>query len=445
MLILDNGDKLRGDASATAVIDYTIHGLDGNTLKQLADGQLADSTGDIYTASAIVVVKAIIFVNTDSLVRTINLFLLPSGGTERRLLAKDFTLGVGYSLHYDGAKVSLLSPAGAVVSSYVTHATSHTDGSDDIQDATAGQKGLATDTQIIKLDSCETNSKDDQTGSEIKTLYEAEADTNAYTDTEKTKLAGVATGATKYPDTGEQAFLDADHTKLDGIEAGADVTDAVNIASSIHGVAGKTTPVDADEVGLIDSAVSNVLKVLTWANIKATLKTYFDTLYGSLSNLVEDTTPQLGGTLELNEKTILVDATLTSDHTWTGPTQSVTAGEELTIGEVAYLKSDGKYWLIDADAEATADTKLVMATATIAADATGIVLLPSEMSFIRDDSTDEWTVTAAGDVMFLSVIAGELTNDVSGYTTGDIVRICGYMETTTILNFNVDKTFIEIA
>jgi len=39
-----------------------------------------------------------------------------------------------------------------------------------------------------------------------------------------TKLAGIESGATKYPDTGEQAFLDADHNKLDGIEAAADVT-----------------------------------------------------------------------------------------------------------------------------------------------------------------------------------------------------------------------------
>lgn len=63
------------------------------------------------------------------------------------------------------------------------------------------------------------------------------------------------------------------------VEGGADVTDAVNVASSIHGVAAKATPVDADEMGLIDSAASWVLKKVTWTNIKATLKTYFDTLY----------------------------------------------------------------------------------------------------------------------------------------------------------------------
>ena len=78
------------------------------------------------------------------------------------------------------------------------------------------------------------------------------------------------------------SFLTADETKLDGIEALADVTDAGNVGSSIHGATGKTTPVDADTMPLIDSAASNVLKKVTWANVKATLKTYFDTLYQAI-------------------------------------------------------------------------------------------------------------------------------------------------------------------
>jgi hypothetical protein len=47
----------------------------------------------------------------------------------------------------------------------------------------------------------------------------------------------------------------------------------------INGATAKTTPVDADFMGLMDSAASNVLKKVSWANIKATLKAYFDTLY----------------------------------------------------------------------------------------------------------------------------------------------------------------------
>jgi len=49
-----------------------------------------------------------------------------------------------------------------------------------------------------KLDGIETGATADQTGAEIKTAYEANANTNAYTDAEKTKLAGVATSANNY-------------------------------------------------------------------------------------------------------------------------------------------------------------------------------------------------------------------------------------------------------
>src|ERR1051326_119971 len=53
------------------------------------------------------------------------------------------------------------------------------------------------------------------------------------------------------------------------------------IAPGTHAATSKATPVDADELPLVDSAASNVLKKLTWANLKATLKTYFDTLYSA--------------------------------------------------------------------------------------------------------------------------------------------------------------------
>jgi len=63
---------------------------------------------------------------------------------------------------------------------------------------------------------------------------------------------------------------------------------ADSIASTIHGATAKTTPVDADEFGLIDSAASNVLKKLTWSNIKATLKSYFDSVTTTLTNKTID-------------------------------------------------------------------------------------------------------------------------------------------------------------
>lgn len=54
---------------------------------------------------------------------------------------------------------------------------------------------------------------------------------------------------------------------------------AANIAAPAHAAALKATPVDADEITGLDSAASFSLVRVTWANIKATLKAYFDTLY----------------------------------------------------------------------------------------------------------------------------------------------------------------------
>lgn len=94
-----------------------------------------------------------------------------------------------------------------------------------------------------KLDTIETSATADQTGAEIKAAYEAEADTNAFTDAEKTKLTAIETSATA-DQTGAEikaayeaeantnAYTDAEKTKLTGIEASADVTDATNVAAA---------------------------------------------------------------------------------------------------------------------------------------------------------------------------------------------------------------------
>lgn len=56
-----------------------------------------------------------------------------------------------------------------------------------------------------------------------------------------------------------------------------------DIPADTHAALSKVTPADADELPLVDSADSWSLKKLTWANFKATAKTYFDTLYLSLT------------------------------------------------------------------------------------------------------------------------------------------------------------------
>lgn len=54
---------------------------------------------------------------------------------------------------------------------------------------------------------------------------------------------------------------------------------ASSFGTFLTGLTGKTTPVDADEFVISDSAASNVAKKVTGTNFKAFLKTYFDTIY----------------------------------------------------------------------------------------------------------------------------------------------------------------------
>lgn len=102
------------------------------------------------------------------------------------------------------------------------------------------------------------------------------------TDAQKTVI-----GNTSGTNTGDQTTVSgnagtatklATARNLDGqpFDGSADIT---VIAPGTRAAATKTTPVDADVIPLSDSAASNVLKKVAWSAIKATLKTYFDTVY----------------------------------------------------------------------------------------------------------------------------------------------------------------------
>lgn len=76
--------------------------------------------------------------------------------------------------------------------------------------------------------------------------------------------------------TGATEELSASQVRtLINVADGADVTSATNVGTSINGSTAKTTPVDADVVAILDSAASNVLKKLTFANLWAWVQSKF--------------------------------------------------------------------------------------------------------------------------------------------------------------------------
>ena len=66
-----------------------------------------------------------------------------------------------------------------------------------IPSALQGGLSAAQTAELARLSGVETDATGDQTGGEIKTAYEAEGDTNAYTDDEKSKLGDVAAAANR--------------------------------------------------------------------------------------------------------------------------------------------------------------------------------------------------------------------------------------------------------
>jgi hypothetical protein len=99
---------------------------------------------------------------------------------------------------------------------------------------------------------------------------------------------------------------------------------------------------------------------------------------------------------------------------------TLTAGADMAIGDVGYIKSDGKVGLIDADAIATMSGLVMCGAATIANNASGTFLLHG---VARDDT---WAWTVGG--LIYGTVTGTTTNTLSQTTptgTDDVIQILG--------------------
>lgn len=143
----------------------------------------------------------------------------------------------------------------------------------------------------------------------------------------------------------------------------------------------------------------------------------------------------------LGEYDLKLDSLLSADGKYSGITCDGVLGATLAFGDLVYLNTTDQRWeLADGDAEATAGD--VMLAVVLAAGNDGDTKLLLLEGFIRKDN---WNFTSYGQAMFVGLTAGDMTQDVSAYTTGDIVRVIGYASTfADQIYFNPSGTWIEI-
>ena len=165
---------------------------------------------------------------------------------------------------------------------------------------TTTSPGLMTAADKTKLDGIETAATADQTASEIRTLVESASDSNVFTDADHSKLNAIEAGATADQTASEirtlvdnasdsNVFTDAEKSKLAGISAGAGATTFANLSdtpANFTGAAGKTVKVNSS---------GNALE--------------FVTVTTPTQDIVDDTTPQLGGNLDVQTNEITTSTT----------------------------------------------------------------------------------------------------------------------------------------
>lgn len=111
---------------------------------------------------------------------------------------------------------------------------------------------------------------------------------------------------------------------------------AANMHTYIDGLVALTTPVDADRMIIVDNSAS-LAKKITWANIKSTLKTYFDAIYTTASAVATQISNAIAPAtaVTFNGSTVALDkvsGTAYSPYTQVGILSITVAGGSTVLG-----------------------------------------------------------------------------------------------------------------
>jgi hypothetical protein len=131
-------------------------------------------------------------------------------------------------------------------------------------------------------------------------------------------------------------------------------------STNIHAATSKTTPVDADEIHILDSASTYLTAKLTWANLKATLLSYFS----NTTFPIGSTTPSTGSFTTLSASGNITSSTA-SPILQLGLTPSTNGNGRITFN----VSNTATNWVVSSNAIATAGS-LEITPSTVAGGST---------------------------------------------------------------------------
>lgn len=162
---------------------------------------------------------------------------------------------------------------------------------------------------------------------------------------------------------------------------------------------------------------------------------------GIIASVLEDTTPQLGGELDFNNKVMNLNATAVSDNNATGIIINMTAGVQLDFPEVVCVNSNGDAILADADSSNTMPV-IGMALETKNATETIKILV---YGFVYDSGWN-WAVGGGGEtrLLYASVTPGGMSQT-PPVGSGDQAQVVATVVEVDRILFNPSYVLVEIA
>jgi len=129
-----------------------------------------------------------------------------------------------------------------------------------------------------------------------------------------------------------------------------------------------------------------------------------------------------------------------SNDSYEGDVLKWGAGSSMSAGQLRRMGAAGspaasRWSNADADAESTASGMLGIALGSSAT--TNGMFIKGVIAFANSFTP--------GDTLYVSLTAGGITNNISSYTTGDIVRIVGYAMSTGLIYFDPSDDYVELS